>query len=89
MNKQPSQQSLPSMVVLPYLRAWRVEKGMSMHQLAEAAKVSTNTLQRLETGGTRAYAQTIVKLARALKISPRALVEINPEDVSGVETGAA
>lgn len=81
---------MPSMVTLPYLRAWRVTRQMSMRELAKQAGVSTNTLERLEKGETRAYAQTIGKLAKALRVRAHVLVSINPEDIdTGDRRGAA
>lgn len=63
---------------LPYLRAWRRKKFMSMRDLKEASGVSTNTLTLLENQRSEANPGTVGKLARGLGITPDELVYTNP-----------
>lgn len=66
---------------LPNLRAWRVERGMTAKQLAEAAGITRATVARLETGQHGATAPTVAALARALGLSgPHDLMTRAPGD---------
>ncbi len=56
------------------IRAARVEKGLSQEQLADAAGVHVTHLGGVERGVRNPNYATIVKLARALKTTPGALV---------------
>jgi transcriptional regulator with XRE-family HTH domain len=56
------------------LRLVRQRKSYSQEELADLAKVSRNTIARLE-GGYEAHPRTIRKLAEALKVEPHELME--------------
>ena len=58
---------------LPRLRELRLDAGMSIRQLARAAHVSTETIQRVEGGG-KARASTRDAFAEALDVHPWRLV---------------
>ena len=55
------------------LRAIRHDRGLSLKRLAEAAKVSKNTVIRIETGRTFPRRETLEKLAKALRVSAEEL----------------
>ena len=61
------------------LRAWRLYTLLKQVELAEKAGVGEQTVIRLEKGG-RATELTIHKLARALGISVRQLLEEQPPE---------
>lgn len=65
-------------VRLPYLRAWRADKGLTQEELAAAADVARGTILRAE-GGAAVNVRTVAKLARALGISVHELRDTNPE----------
>ncbi len=68
-----------SHVALPYLRAWRIHRLMTLRGLAEKADVGFTTVARVERGYA-ASAITAVKLARALGVTLRDLKEVEPQD---------
>jgi transcriptional regulator with XRE-family HTH domain len=53
---------------LPGLRYWRIERGLSMRELAQKANVTLDTIWRLETLQRRAEPKTRRRLARALDV---------------------
>ena len=58
------------------LRAYRTKKGLTQEQLSELAEMSVEHLQRLEgksPSGIRL--ETVVKLSKALKTTPSALLK--------------
>jgi transcriptional regulator with XRE-family HTH domain len=57
-------------VPLPRLRDARAVRGRTIEQLAREAGVTTSTVSRLENGLQGAYMSTVVKLARALEVTP-------------------
>lgn len=62
---------------LPGLRRLRLLAALSQEDLARRAQISPTTLSDLETGKTEARPSTIRKLADALKVQPRELIEPN------------
>ncbi len=48
----------------------RLYRTMTLDDVATAADVTVSTLSRLENGRQQAYASTVVKLARALNVTP-------------------
>ena len=60
------------------LRALRVQRDMSLAEVAEAAGMATSTLSRLETGKRRLAVDHLAPLARALGTSVDALLEPEP-----------
>jgi len=68
-----------TLVATPSLRYWRTQLAVPQRELAELAKVSINTVQRLEAGGT-ARLTTIRRLALALEVSPPVLMREPPDD---------
>jgi transcriptional regulator with XRE-family HTH domain len=65
--------------LLPYLRAWRIHRLLTIRGLAEKAGVGFTTVARVERGFA-ASAITAVRLARALEVTVRQLKEEEPED---------
>ena len=55
------------------LRAIRLDKGLSLQQLAESAGVSKLTIIRIEAGRSSPRRETLVKLASALGVNPNQL----------------
>jgi transcriptional regulator with XRE-family HTH domain len=62
-------------VAVPGLRRLRVGRVLTQRDLAARAGVAVNTIAELETGKRQAYPVTVRKLARALRVSPRELLE--------------
>ncbi len=60
-------------VPVPQLICLRKRAGFSQRALAERAKVSRQTINRLEQGANARY-DTIKRLAQALKVTPARLV---------------
>ena len=66
---------------LPSLYACRYEAGLSMAELARRARITPQTILRLETGQNKAQRATVRKLARALGVKPADLMaEPEPAD---------
>lgn len=63
---------------VPYLRAWRADKGHTQRELAALADVSHNTILRAEAGAP-INVRTLAKLARALGISVHELRHTDPD----------
>lgn len=78
----------PHRYPIPHLRAWRLAQIKSQEQLAKEAGIGAATIVRLEKPGEKANELTIYRLAKALKISPRKLLEEPPPEVLE-EEGAA
>jgi transcriptional regulator with XRE-family HTH domain len=57
------------------LKTLREERAWSMRDLADEAGISYHTIYRLEHGQGKAIPRTIRRLAHALEISPRVLME--------------
>ena len=67
-------------VALPYLRAWRTYKLLSISELAEVANVSRPTIIQLENDRRIANLTTVGKLAAGLGITRRQLVYEQPSN---------
>lgn len=61
-------------VLVPGLAALRKRAGLSQKELAARSGVTRQTISRIEQGG-HAYYDTIDKLAKALRISRKRLLE--------------
>ena len=57
------------------LKELRQEQVLSLRDLEEKSGISYNTIWRLEDGRQGAHPRTIRKLAQALGVEPRELVE--------------
>lgn len=57
----------------------RVSRGLSQEKLAEAADVSLRTIQRLESGDSEPRGDTVIRIAKALDISPGDLLQYRKE----------
>jgi transcriptional regulator with XRE-family HTH domain len=60
----------PKMLFGKALRAIRTRKGFSQESLAEAAGLHRNMVNFLENGHRNPSMETIVKLAKALRVEP-------------------
>ena len=56
------------------LRTLRQGRGLTIEQVAVLADVSTATISRAERGLQSLSADSIVKISRALKVSPRRIL---------------
>jgi DNA-binding XRE family transcriptional regulator len=70
-----SPQVVPAELRLPGLRRLRFLAALSQEDLAKRAQISPTTLSDLETGKTEARPSTVRKLAQALGVEPRELIE--------------
>ena len=59
------------------LRSIREQRGLTIEQLALLAKVHKSTISRAERGLLQLGPETVVRLSRALKVSPDRLVDID------------
>ncbi len=66
-------------VELPYLRAWRLWRGLSIRELAKLAEVSVTTISRLENGASHPNFLTLHRLATGLHLSREQLLHTSPE----------
>jgi transcriptional regulator with XRE-family HTH domain len=57
------------------LREHRQRRGLTQMELSMISEVSRATIADLEAGKRGAYRSTVRKLARALKVKPRELME--------------
>jgi transcriptional regulator with XRE-family HTH domain len=57
------------------LKLVRLRRAMTQRQLAEAAGLSHRTIVGLETNRTEPHPSTLGKLAEALNVDPRELLE--------------
>jgi transcriptional regulator with XRE-family HTH domain len=64
--------------VVPYLRGWRADQGLTQKELAAKADVSHNTVLRAEAGSP-VNVRTLAKLAKALGISVHDLRHVDPD----------
>lgn len=71
------------------LRTLRLEQAWTQEDLARESDVSVGTIARLETGVRSAYPSTVKKLARALRVEPRVLVNCGPAGTPGEAAKAA
>jgi transcriptional regulator with XRE-family HTH domain len=66
------------------LKLWRMRRGMTMKQLAEAAGVSEQTIVRIETHGVIPFPRTLDKLAKALHVGTEELLVEDDEPLQKV-----
>jgi transcriptional regulator with XRE-family HTH domain len=64
-------------IVVPGLATVRKRAGLSQKELAARAGVTRQTISRIEQGG-HAYYDTLDKLAKALRVSRKRLLEEEP-----------
>lgn len=76
-------------VELPYLRAWRLSRYLSPSSVAYRAGITAAWVHELEAGRARASIPTVARIARALGISPRTLVERAPEASASAPASAS
>ncbi len=77
----------PARMPLPHLRAWRLRRGYSQHELAQRAGMSKTTIVNLEGGKGCANFVSIRKLAAALALTREQLLFERP-DTSQTPHGA-
>lgn len=68
---------------LPTLKAWRLYRGLSLKMLAERAGIHWTTVWRVETGKTKASAETVQALATALEVRPHQLLDLKEPGTEG------
>jgi transcriptional regulator with XRE-family HTH domain len=68
-----------------FIKEWRIFRGLTVEQLAEAAAMSTGNLSALENQRQGHSTQGLAKLAKALRTEPDKLLRINP--MADDETG--
>ncbi len=77
---------------LPRLRAWREKRGMSQEALSEKADVSRDSISSYERGVREAHPGTAKKLARALGVDVKSLVDMEKVELvvrwAASDTGA-
>jgi DNA-binding XRE family transcriptional regulator len=64
---------------LPYLRAWRIWRGLSQQELADLSGVSKTTIVHLEKGRATPHFVTVAKLATALNLTREQLLHTKPK----------
>ncbi len=65
------------------VKALRTKAALSQEQLAEDAKLSLRTIQRIENGESEARGETLRQLAIALGVSPDELIEWTAQEDNG------
>ena len=65
-------------IVVHKLKGMRVERALTQAALAREAGLDTATVNRLETGKRPASLTTIRKLAKALRVEPKVLMDCGP-----------
>lgn len=70
----------------PKVRALRLERGMTLQQLAKAAEVSTASVHKVERGDMVPTVTTLLKIAGALGAPIRHFVEDDPTTPIAVHT---
>jgi DNA-binding XRE family transcriptional regulator len=71
-------ESVTGRVALVHLQVWRAYRGYSQRELAKRAGVGLATINRLETGVTRANWKTVARLAEGLGIRREQLMHEEP-----------
>jgi transcriptional regulator with XRE-family HTH domain len=67
-----------------YIREWRLDRGLTLEQLADRIGVTPSSLSYLERGQS-AYTQgTLELLADALQTDPASLIMRNPNDEAAI-----
>lgn len=61
-----------------YLLEWRTLRGLTQEELADAAGLSIGMVSSLEAANSGYSAETLHKLARALKVEPGMILSVNP-----------
>ena len=72
--------------MLPFgqtVRVWRVHRGMTQQQLAQAAHIPRPNLSAIEQGKREVSLSTLRALALALEVQPGVLVDGIPPSLSG------
>lgn len=57
------------------LRAARIERELTQEQVAELSGVQAGEISRIETGKRDPQVSTLLKIARALRVSPGKLID--------------
>jgi transcriptional regulator with XRE-family HTH domain len=59
-----------------HVRKLRLEKGLSVYELADAANVGKSQLYRIEAGETNFTLCILYKLAEVLEVQPKDLIDV-------------
>ncbi|HYT36383.1 MAG TPA: helix-turn-helix transcriptional regulator [Ktedonobacteraceae bacterium] len=73
-------------VEIPYLRAWRMWRGLSIQELAKLAGVSVTTISRLENGVSQPNFSTLHRLARGLNLTREQLLHNRPNGQTNISS---
>ncbi|MDP9363200.1 MAG: helix-turn-helix domain-containing protein [Chloroflexota bacterium] len=71
---------------LPYLRRVRERALLTQRELAARAGLTQATVHRIESGATRARISTVRRLAGALRVDPKVLMEGGREETNGTDS---
>lgn len=71
-------------VNLPYLRVWRLWRGLSIRELAKLAGVSVTTISRLENGVSHPNFLTLQRLAKGLDLTREQLLHTTPTEQENI-----
>lgn len=77
MSRRKSLSSKLSSQVGARIRVLRMERGFTVHQLAEQAKCSLQCICNLESGISQGTTTTLQKIARALRVKPFDLFNVD------------
>jgi transcriptional regulator with XRE-family HTH domain len=71
---------IPSRVALKHLRSWRAYRELTLEKLADIAGMTSASISNLENEKAHANPVTVFKLAKALGISRKQLLEEEPTE---------
>lgn len=76
---RPRAKALPVQKHRNFVKQWRIYREMTVEELAEAAEMSTGNISALENQRQGYSPEGLEKLAKALKTTRTALLEVDPE----------
>jgi transcriptional regulator with XRE-family HTH domain len=65
------------------IKSLRIAQGLSQAELANQTTLSLRTIQRIENSETEARGDSLIRLAKALNVTPKELTK-NPIDIDGL-----
>lgn len=73
---------------LPNLRSVRLRRLLTQRELARIAGLTTASVNRIETGTTKARISTVRRLAEALDVDPEDFLDVNEPPPSSQQKGS-